>query len=1111
MQFESNEITRLILNSGPDAFVCLDLEGRIKFWSVKAEKIFGWNENEVLEKDFRNVILPSDTNQPFESKRPFVFFAELLKLNTLVEIDAVDKNGKRFPIELTITNIKQEGKDLFCAFMREISQRRKAEEEMRKEKELSDFVFENLPGIFYVQDDQGHYVRWNRNFEKSSGYSAQEILELNPLDFFEKDERTRVQEAIQKVFEEGKAEVVAEVITKDKRILPFYFKAKSIMYDGKKCLIGSGIDLSKQQKAQQEVKRSEEKYRSLFEQASDPIMVTDFKGNFLDVNESLCKMFGYSKAEIMGKKASDLIDPKDIEQKPMNFNRLAAGEHVFSRRRMVHRDGHFIEVEANLKKVTDTTVLAIARDITERLQVENDLIESENRLRTIFETEPECIKLLDEECRVIEMNPAGVAIIEAEDVSQVIGQSVLGLVDEPYREQFNNLNKQVFDGRAGIMEFSMTTLKGSHRWMEMHAVPLRNHAGEVISALSVARDITEKKIAADAFRQSVERYRALVENATEALVVFDVESNKFESVSQSAVDLFKMSKEELIRKGPVELSPKYQSDGELSIEKAKSKIEECIRYGKTNFEWMHCDKFGNEIPCEIYLATLPSDTQTLIRGSIFNITERKKTEEAIRLSEQKYKLLFNQNPLSMFMLSIPDLKFIDVNEAAVKQYGYSKEEFLNMTAYDIRPRCDVTQFRELMENSEEGRTDFGIWKHVRKDGTIIKVEVRAHTILNDDKPAWLWLTNDVTERLLAEEKLKASEYQFRKVTENEMLGVSWATTGGKVINANSTFCTMLGYTMEELKGVHFTELTHPDDIPKELLLVEEITRGNRDYYQIEKRYKTKNGNFIWVELSLSTFRNSVNNEVEFFIGLVQNIHERKMAEEEIRKSHEELRQLSSYLETIREEERTSIAREIHDELGQQLTGLKMDISWLNKKVPKENKIVQEKIAGMLSLVDTTVKTVRRISTELRPGILDDLGLIDALQWQSHEFEKRTGITCGFNTTFKDSTFEKHLSTGIFRVFQETLTNIARHAHASEIMTHLEKIEDNIVLQVHDNGKGFNEVEIKGKKTLGLIGMKERAKMFGGNLTVQSAVGKGTKITLRVPLRLAGITENELIK
>src|SRR6185436_13459130 len=168
------------------------------------------------------------------------------------------------------------------------------------------------------------------------------------------------------------------------------------------------------------------------------------------------------------------------------------------------------------------------------------------------------------------------------------------------------------------------------------------------------------------------------------------------------------------------------------------------------------------------------------------------------------------------------------------------------------------------------------------------VEVRAHIILNDGKPAWLALTNDITERLLAEEKLKASEYQFRKVTDNEMLGVAWATPDGRILNANSTFCNMLGFSIDELKGVHFTELTHPDDVKKELQLVEEVIKGKRDFYQLEKRYKTKQGNLIWVELSLSTFRNSGSNEIEFFIGIVQNIHERKMAEEEIRKSHEEL-------------------------------------------------------------------------------------------------------------------------------------------------------------------------------------------------------------------------------
>jgi PAS domain S-box-containing protein len=1113
MQIEkSKEITRLILDSSPDAIVCINREQTISFWSNQAEKIFGWNESEVLGKNLRNIILP-ESKQKINAEEINYFDSswESSKFNKLVEIDVVDKSGRQFPAEVTISQMMQDDEEFFCAFIRDISVRRKSDDEVRKEKELSEFVFENLPGIFYVQDQTGKYLRWNKNFEKASGYTAEEIENLNPMDFFHKDEQLIVKEAIDKVFSEGKAEVIADVITKDKRVLPFYLKAKSIIYDGEKCLIGSGIDLSKQQRAQKEVKRSEEKYRALFEQASDPIMVTDFKGKLLDVNESLGKMFGYTKGELMGKSIRELIDPENIKEKPMDFTRLAAGEHIFTRRRMMHRDGHFLEVEANLKKVTETTILGIVRDITESVRVQSELSESENRLRTIFETEPECIKLLDSNCKVLDMNPAGLAILEAENRSQVIGQNALDLVDEDFRENFINLNKNVFHGKSGTLEFTIRTLKNAHRWMEMHAVPLRNNAGEVISALSVARDITERKIAEDAFRQSRERYKALVENATEALVVFDVKSGKFESVSQSSVDFFKMSKEELLQIGPLELSPKYQPDGKLSSKKAKEKINEAIEGGKPNFEWIHIDKFGNEIPCEIYLVRLPSDSQILIKGSIFNITERKKTEEAIRLSEQKYKLLFNENPLSMFMLSIPDLNFIDVNDSAIAQYGYSKEEFLNMTAYDLRPKNEVAHFKDVLENRSEGKTDFGIWNHLRKDGSIIKVEVRAHIILNEGKPVWLALTNDVTERLLAEEKLKASEYQFRKVTENEILGVAWATPDGRILNANSTFKKMLGYSMDELKGLHFAELTHPEDVNKELTLVEEIVKGKRDFYQIEKRYKTSKENFIWVELSLSTFRNSESNEIEFFIGIVQNIHERKMAEQEIRKSHEELRQLSSYLETIREEERTNIAREIHDELGQQLTGLKMDISWLNKKIPKENKIVQDKISGMLSLVDTTVKTVRRISTELRPGILDDLGLIDALQWQSHEFEKRTGILCSFSTTFTEPSFEKHLSTGIFRVFQETLTNVARHAHASEIMTVLEKRDDNIILQVHDNGDGFNETEIKGKKTLGLIGMKERAKMFGGNLSVQSAVGKGTKITLQVPMRLTGITEGELIK
>ncbi len=230
-----------------------------------------------------------------------------------------------------------------------------------------------------------------------------------------------------------------------------------------------------------------------------------------------------------------------------------------------------------------------------------------------------------------------------------------------------------------------------------------------------------------------------------------------------------------------------------------------------------------------------------------------------------------------------------------------------------------------------------------------------------------------------------------------------------------------------------------------------------------------------------------------------DISSRKKAEEEIKNTTEQLRQLTSRLQHIREEERTRIAREIHDELGQQLTGLKMDASWIGKKTAIEEESLQKRIAGMISLIDDTIITVRRIASELRPSILDDLGLIVALEWQAQEFEKRTSITSYFENHTTDFNPEKELSTTIFRVYQEALTNITRYAQATEVKTTIETKEGDIVLTINDNGCGFDVDEVKTKNSLGLIGMKERALLFNGSLIIESQKLKGTTITLKIPL------------
>ena len=235
--------------------------------------------------------------------------------------------------------------------------------------------------------------------------------------------------------------------------------------------------------------------------------------------------------------------------------------------------------------------------------------------------------------------------------------------------------------------------------------------------------------------------------------------------------------------------------------------------------------------------------------------------------------------------------------------------------------------------------------------------------------------------------------------------------------------------------------------------------------------------------------------------LKEEITERKQAEKKMALINDQLRNLSTRLQSVREDERTRIAREIHDELGQQLTGLKMDLFWINKRLDKGQKELQDKIKTMLNLIDETVQSVRKISADLRPGILDDFGLLAAIEWQCNEFEKRSGIKCRLNTKLYDLHCRNDISTAVFRIFQETLTNVARHSAASELAITIKVDVTNLLIEMKDNGKGITEVEIYSTGSLGLLGMKERAFILGGNLSINGIPGEGTSVNLNIPLSL----------
>ena len=241
-------------------------------------------------------------------------------------------------------------------------------------------------------------------------------------------------------------------------------------------------------------------------------------------------------------------------------------------------------------------------------------------------------------------------------------------------------------------------------------------------------------------------------------------------------------------------------------------------------------------------------------------------------------------------------------------------------------------------------------------------------------------------------------------------------------------------------------------------------------------------------------------------AVLRDVTERRRNEENLREMNAQLRKLSESLQTVREEERSRISRELHDELGQQLTGLKLEFSWLGNRMLEGREVTREEIQAMRLLLDNSLSAVRRISTELRPLILDDLGFAEAVAWQVGEFGKRTGIETALDLTYAPHITDDIVASGLFRIIQESLTNVTRHAQASRVGVCMVGDSDNLVLTVQDNGKGISDARRR-SDGIGLVSMRERAIALGATFDIQSAPGDGCTIIVTLPLDESGFSKS----
>jgi PAS domain S-box-containing protein len=411
---------------------------------------------------------------------------------------------------------------------------------------------------------------------------------------------------------------------------------------------------------------------------------------------------------------------------------------------------------------------------------------------------------------------------------------------------------------------------------------------------------------------------------------------------------------------------------------------------------------------------------------------------------------------------------------------------------------------------EQGEAWGAITIYSREPDAFTEGEVELLTELAGDLEFGIQTLRLRAARDQAEKALRESEELLGLFVEHAPAALAMFDNEMRYLNASRRWRADYGLGDRELRGVsHYEVFPEIPEVWKEAHrrgLAGEVLSREAD------RFERADGSEQWIRWEVRPWRDP-EGRVGGIVIFTEEITERKKAQEALLRSEkmafqrQQLQALAERLQQAREEERKMVARDLHDDIGQILTAIKMDMTWAARHLPRANDEVRDRLKGSIELINDGVRSVRKICSGLRPGILDDLGLAAAVEWQSNEFASRAGILCEVSVPAGELQLDSDRATAIFRIYQECLTNVARHAEARTVSTSLYRQDENILLVVHDDGKGFNESEVAG--SLGVLGMKERAQACGGSVQVSSSPGEGTTITVCVPLQASGAEQGQL--
>lgn len=846
------------------------------------------------------------------------------------------------------------------------------------------------------------------------------------------------------------------------------------------------------------VQTTERKFEALVEQAADAIFVHDEHGRFLEVNEQACRQLGYDRATLLRMSVSDIVVGRPKRETKRILERLEPGKPIALESLHRNSSGQTIPVEV---RATATelegrkTVLSIVRDITERRRATEAINQSRLQLQLITDNLPSLIAYVDRRERYKFVNRAYARHYQRFD-REIVGRLMRDVIGEADYRMVEPHIRAVLDGRMEVFQVAQEGVgHRPHHFLGSY-IP-HEEDGEVIGFFALIHEITELQEASEALRMSEGRYRQLVDNSPYAIHEID-ETGRLRSMNPAGLKMLNLKRETQMR-GMQFIDIVSHADRE----RVKNQVSAALSDEPSEFDYVTAQ--GQHFATSLVPFSDVNNRLAGLVGITRDVTEAKKAENRLRFTQ----FTVDQARLAIFWCH-PDGLFYYVNETACRWLQYTREELAGMHVSDINPEFPRSAWRDHWEQIKRQGLLVRESVHQRKDGSTYPVEIHSNYVKVEGEDFILAFVLDISAQRESEERYRAL---FDKSADAIFLIGAEERELGRIISANAAAAAMHGYGVDELIGMDIRDLDTPECAAHSDERINALLEKGSLNFEIDHRRKDGSTFPLEVNANIVTFKDR-----RFILAIDRDITQRRRDEQIRRQAEEEVKQhlasvlaLTDRLETVREEERKRISREIHDELGQMLTVLKMNLHGMEKQILRitDEKIrnpLEERVVEADALTDDTIKAVREIALRVRPSVLDQLGLLSAIRQECGLFSERAGLECEIITDEKLPALDDRVNTTLFRLCQEFLTNIARHAEASHVTVELHQVNGEILLQVDDDGKGFDPQTADRTGHLGLVGVRERVNNLHGQLKISSVPNQGTSIIVSIPTAASTISE-----